>query len=63
MEAAVAFVKASKCLEWTKDLAIAQADLAMDAISQLVQSEAREALAHLAFSVVSKSRRPTTTCH
>ena len=35
----------------------------MDAISQLIQSEAREALAHLAFTVLSKSRRPTTTYH
>lgn len=56
VEKALAWVEASDGLERTKDLAVAQADLAMDSIMQLPPSEAREALAHLAFKVVARSR-------
>lgn len=54
VDEALHLVNKSKGLQHTKDLAVAQADLAINAVLQLSPSPAREALAHLAFKVVSR---------
>jgi len=54
VDEALALVKRSKGLQRTKDLAIAQADEAINAVLTLEPSPARDALAHLAFKVVSR---------
>lgn len=54
VDEALLLVTQSKGLQRTKDLAIAQADEAINAILSLEPSPARDALAHLAFKVVSR---------
>ena len=54
VEEALTLVNQSSGLSRAKGLAIAQADLALDAIMQLQPSPARDALAHLAFKIVSR---------
>jgi len=44
----------SSGLQRTKDLAVAQADLAIDALAALAPSPAKDALAHLAYKVVAR---------
>lgn len=54
VDEALAVVHASKGLARAKALAVAQADLAIDAVSRLAPSQARDALAHLAYKVVTR---------
>jgi geranylgeranyl pyrophosphate synthase len=54
VDEAVKLVNSSKGLKRAKDLAVAQADLAINTVLALSPSPARDALAHLAFKVVSR---------
>ena len=54
VDEALELVNRSAGLQRTKDLAVAQADLATDAIMRLAPSTARDALAHLAYKVVAR---------
>ena len=52
VDEALELVQSSNGLARAKDLAVAQADLALDAVMKLQPSPARDALAHLAYKVV-----------
>jgi solanesyl diphosphate synthase len=54
VDEALELVNRSAGLQRAKDLAVAQADLATDAIMRLGPSPARDALAHLAYKVVAR---------
>mmetsp|Transcript_81999 Transcript_81999/g.163823 ORF Transcript_81999/g.163823 Transcript_81999/m.163823 type:complete len:566 (-) Transcript_81999:269-1966(-) len=54
VDEALALVQSSKGLQRTQDLAIAQADQAIASVLKLQPSPARDALAHLAYKVVTR---------
>mmetsp|Transcript_6261 Transcript_6261/g.9626 ORF Transcript_6261/g.9626 Transcript_6261/m.9626 type:complete len:494 (-) Transcript_6261:77-1558(-) len=56
VDEAVNMVYASKGIERTKELAQTHAELAMNAVLELNQSEYRDALVHLAYKVVDRTR-------
>mmetsp|Transcript_7511 Transcript_7511/g.11768 ORF Transcript_7511/g.11768 Transcript_7511/m.11768 type:complete len:498 (+) Transcript_7511:103-1596(+) len=56
LDETVNMVYASKGIERTKELAQTHAELAMNAVLQLNQSEYRDALVHLAYKVVDRTR-------
>ena len=56
MDKAIELVECSSGVERTRDLALVQADLAVDALSELPDSDARDALAALAYDIATRCK-------